>query len=373
MAVRLQGTPSYITLRIPGIHFITMQRNRSGPLSVHPTLPGVLETGCDPEVDTGRGALRTGALLPASPSFAGHQTFAMRSGWLKKGLDALQSPEAGAGALFTREDALVTLGVGKNMTVSIRHWLLTTRMARECVGASGRLLEPTPLGNALFGTPRSSGWDPFLEDDATLWLLHWLLTGPGSRAFSWVWIFHFFREYEFTRETLTDAVFRAAVNRVARPPSRATIERDVQCFLHTYVAPEGSGAVSEDSLDCPLSALGLIRPGYSAHYRFQIGSRPTLPPAIFCYALSEFWEWKYPGGQALSLWDIAYAEGSPGVAFKLDEDTVLAYLDRIEETTQGAWRFEDTVLVRQVVRARPEPVDGMYLLREYYNRKQCDG
>ncbi|MCS6775594.1 MAG: DUF4007 family protein, partial [Chthonomonadaceae bacterium] len=245
------------------------------------------------------------ALLPVSPSFAGHQTFAMRSGWLKKGLDALQSPEAGAGALFTRADALVTLGVGKNMAQSIRHWLLTTRMARERITPAGRLLEPTVLGKALFGTPQSPGWDPFLEDDATLWLLHWMLTGPGSLAFSWAWTFHYFREYEFTRETLTEAVFRAATHRVAKPLSRETVGRDVQCLLHTYVAPESGGVANEDSLDCPLHALGLIRPGYSTYYRFQIGSRPTLPPAIFCYALSEFWEWKYPRGQALSLWDIA--------------------------------------------------------------------
>ena len=31
-------------------------------------------------------------LLPTQPSFAGHGTFALRSGWLKKGLDALRAP-----------------------------------------------------------------------------------------------------------------------------------------------------------------------------------------------------------------------------------------------------------------------------------------
>ena len=74
------------------------------------------------------------SLLPPNPSFAGHQTFAVRSGWLKKGLDGLSDPTAGGATLFTRDDALVTLGVGKNMVQSIRHWLLVTRMAEESTG-----------------------------------------------------------------------------------------------------------------------------------------------------------------------------------------------------------------------------------------------
>ncbi len=306
------------------------------------------------------------SLLPSVPSFAGHQTFPFRSGWLKKGLDALQSPELGVGALFTREDALTILGVGKNMTQSIRHWLLTTRMACERTTGTRRTLEPTALGKAVFGSPEMEGFDPYLEDDSTLWLLHWMLTGPGSLAFTWVWAFHFFREYEFTRESLTDAIYNAAHNRITKPPSRETVGRDVQCCLHTYITTEPS-AVLEDTLDRPLNALNLILPRYAMHYRFQIGAKHTLPTAIFCYALLEFWQWKHPRADTLSLWEIAHAQGSPGVAFKLDEDSVLEYLDEIEMTTQGAWRFEDTALVRQVVRTSLQPLNGLLLLQRHYH------
>ena len=63
---------------------------------------------------------------PRNPSFAGHQTFALRAGWLKKGLDAIEDDPQ----IFTRDDALVVLGVGKNMVSAIRHWLLATGLAR---------------------------------------------------------------------------------------------------------------------------------------------------------------------------------------------------------------------------------------------------
>jgi hypothetical protein len=60
--------------------------------------------------------------LPVQGSFSGHETFALRAAWLKKGIDGLERyPD-----IFSREDALVELGVGKNMVRSIRHWCLAT-------------------------------------------------------------------------------------------------------------------------------------------------------------------------------------------------------------------------------------------------------
>jgi len=150
------------------------------------------------------------SLLPAKPSLAGHQTFAVRPGWLKKGLDALQNPAAAGGPLFSRPDALVLLGVGKNMVHSIRHWLLATRMAQEVSDDGERRIVPTEMGIALFGGPQTGGWDPYFEDEATSWLLHWQLAGPGSLAYSWVWTFIVFWECE----RVTTRVEASATRRV---------------------------------------------------------------------------------------------------------------------------------------------------------------
>ncbi|MDW8206791.1 MAG: DUF4007 family protein [Chloroherpetonaceae bacterium] len=46
-------------------------------------------------------------LFSDNPSFAGHQTFALRWGWLKKALDALQNEEVGGKDLFAREANLL--------------------------------------------------------------------------------------------------------------------------------------------------------------------------------------------------------------------------------------------------------------------------
>lgn len=290
------------------------------------------------------------SVLPVAPSFAGHQTFPVRSGWLKKGLDALLED----GAVFNQPDALVTLGVGKNMVTSIRHWLLVTGMAQ----IENRELRATPLGERIFGHLKG-GFDPYLEDPATLWILHWNLCGQSSGAFTWAWAFNVFHEYEWTRDALTDAVMNAAGSRVTKLPSRETVERDVATFVQTYV-PEERGQNSEDSLDCPLRSLGLIRHGFDRQFRFQIGPKPSLPPAIFAWALGQFWKWRYPRAQTVSARDITHAEGSPGVVFKLDEDSVLEYLDALAVLTDGAMSFEDTPIVRQVVlHGREIPSDAL--------------
>lgn len=54
--------------------------------------------------------------------FGGHETFAVREGWLYKGLSLLhERPDA-----FSDPFVADLLGVGRNMAKSIRHWLSVT-------------------------------------------------------------------------------------------------------------------------------------------------------------------------------------------------------------------------------------------------------
>ena len=301
----------------------------------------------------------TQTLLPSPPSFAGHQTFAMRSAWLKKGVDALlQDP-----AIFSAESALVELGVGKNMVSAVRHWLLATRLAAPT--ERGGYMLPTELGHSLL---TDDGTDPYLEDPATLWLLHWNLCGPGSQSYTWAFAFNVFREWEWTASALVTAVQNAARATSSKTFSQETVERDVSVFLQTYVAPTDRSQNAEDGLDCPLRELGLLRAGFGGQqqYSFAIGPKPSLPVSIFAWALRKFWDWKYPGSSTIAARDIAHAEGSPGMVFKLDEDSTLAYLDQLETLTAGALRFEDTPLVRQVVQTTADSLNPAALLRLHY-------
>ena len=134
--------------------------------------------------------------------FARHETFHPRYGWFRKAYRfAAADPH-----VFSREDAPVRIGVGKNMVRAIRFWGLAAKLIEEKERTSkSRASEwiPTALGDALFG---ESGWDRYMEDPGTLWLLHWLLLAPPSLLPVWWIAFNDFPAVEFDDDDLVEAV-----------------------------------------------------------------------------------------------------------------------------------------------------------------------
>ena len=92
--------------------------------------------------------------------FSGHESFPCKTLWLKKGYDFVIQ-----GKDFNSSEAVIDLGVGKNMVAAIRFWL---RVFGICEND-----QLTWLGNYLFND--ENGKDKYLEDLATLWLLHFHL------------------------------------------------------------------------------------------------------------------------------------------------------------------------------------------------------
>ena len=300
--------------------------------------------------------------LPLHGTFSGHETFTFRYGWLKKGIEGiLRRPE-----LFQAEDAMAELGVGKNMVRSIRHWCLATTVLEEgdtLPNSRTRKLTPSALGNALFVVP---GYDQFLEDDGSLWLLHWHLATNASKATTWYWAFNLCREQDFTRESLQAALKRMLDERGWGSVSEGSLKADIACFLRTY-APGKRGVTStlEETLDCPLTNLNLIADtGDDGRFRFVNGHKSSLPTAIFAFALLDFWGKNFVERETLSLRQIVYAEGSPGRVFRLDDDAVLRHLDRLDTLTGGRLRFSDTIQQRQV--ARLSTIEKEEILDAYY-------
>lgn len=187
--------------------------------------------------------------------FSGHETFTFRYPWLKKGFDAVRDDAT----VFQREDAISILGVGKNMVRSIRHWCLAAGLIEEAREEGERYagaLRPTELGEWILD--EGSGFDPYLEDPTTLWLLHWRIASNSRRATTWFWTFSYFNEPEFTVDQLSSAVFRWVQTLPGKEVALSTIRRDVECFVHTYVPSRSSrGGLIEDTLDCPLVELDL--------------------------------------------------------------------------------------------------------------------
>jgi hypothetical protein len=298
-----------------------------------------------------------------SPSFAGHESFTLRYAWLPKCVRTVIKHRD----LFVRDDALVHLGVGKNMVRSIRHWSLMGGFVKEeeC-RAGGRRAAPTPLGLLLFGP---EGLDPYLEDPATLWLIHWRLASRPEGPTTWYWAFNEYPDAEFTREKLRAAlgqfIDRAGWKRIAD----SSLNRDVDCFIRTYVASEGKRSeVLEETLDCPLTELGLIQnvDGMNV-YAFSRGEHPSLPLGVFVYALLDFWNKAAVGKKTVSFDQATYHAGSPGRVFKLSDDAIGDYLDALEDFTKGAILYGTTAGLRQLYMKRTiDPGATVGFLRRHF-------
>ena len=94
-------------------------------------------------------------------TFSGHESFPCKSLWLKKGYDFVNHERN-----FNAPDAVIDLGVGKNMVSSIRFWLKSFGLY------DGEHL--SELADYLFD--EVAGRDKYyMEDLATLWLLHFTM------------------------------------------------------------------------------------------------------------------------------------------------------------------------------------------------------
>ena len=163
--------------------------------------------------------------------FSGHQTFAFRYGWLEKGVRGV----TGNPDLFFRDDALVLLGVGKSMVDSIRHWCQVAQLVEPDPSVkknSARSLQQTKIARRLL---LNGAWDPFLEDDASLWLI---ATNPVIGT-TWQLLLSRFNRPYFTRREITNYVHDFAAKERLKV-SDSVIARDVDCLIRTYVSGPGS-------------------------------------------------------------------------------------------------------------------------------------
>jgi len=278
------------------------------------------------------------------PTFGGHEKFVFRHGWLKKGVDGVQ----GDSLIFTHDDALVKLGVGKNMVRSIRHWCLATGLVLEKDEVDqAHQLQTSYLGDKLLN---DRGWDTYLEDIGSLWLLHWQLTTNLTRCFVWYMLFSKFVETEFTKRQLANYL-NSQFGRYNVYTTSGTIDREIDVCLRTYVPAVRTklGTIAEETLDCPLAELDLIRFTPSDNiYRFNIGPKISLPLGVFGYALLSFLSSILENRRTISVDECLYQEGSPGQVFKLDENSVVEYLELLEKETKGKIRLVETAGLRQV-------------------------
>lgn len=206
-------------------------------------------------------------------SFSGHESFFCKPLWLKKAYDAMNE-----GVNFSSPDAVVSLGVGKNMVASIRYWA-------KAVGLSEND-RPTQFASLIFDDV--AGYDPFLEDDGTLWLLHYYLVTKKIASLYHLTFLDFQREKkEFDRYQLQSFIKRKCnVPEQKNVYNENTVKKDIGVMLHNYVSP--ADIKSNEDFSALFLDLGLINAVGTECYAFCDTVPSHIAPDILLYALLDF-------------------------------------------------------------------------------------
>jgi hypothetical protein len=204
-------------------------------------------------------------------TFSGHETFYCRSLWLKKGYDFVSQ-----GKDFNSNDAVVDLGVGKNMVGAIRYWMRAFGLLKDN--------ELTEIAHFLFNN--ETGKDKYIEDLGTLWLLHYLLAKTQFASIYKLFFVNFHKERgnEFTREQLQLFLKRKnSETYYANLNTENTINKDVSVLLSNYKTPKQ--AKSNEDFSALLLPLNLIKEIDSHTYYFNAKGRSEFVPEILLYAI----------------------------------------------------------------------------------------
>ena len=155
-------------------------------------------------------------------TFSGHESFQCRQLWLKKGYDFIKQ-----GRKFTEEDAVVELGVGKNMVAGISFWM-------KAFGMLDKDGELTEFADYILDS--DEGKDPYFEDEATLWLLHYQLVTQNI-ASTYNLIFNEYRreKIEFTKDNFIAFVLRKAEELNISQINKNTVATDFEVLTKMYI------------------------------------------------------------------------------------------------------------------------------------------
>ena len=274
-------------------------------------------------------------------TFSGHESFTCKTLWLKKGYDFITNNYN-----FNAPDAVIQLGVGKNMVASIRYWMR----------AFGLTLNDELLPIASYLLDTDNGKDPFMEDLGTLWLLHFLLVG-SKEATLYNWLFtRLQRERKiFDRQNVINFVHRLLIEEEKQNLfNDNTVKKDVGTLLQNYVMPQKAKAL--DDYSALLLDLDLIRTEDGKTYTFNLEGKRQLPWQIFLYAVLTL-----KGNDNTVSYDLLQ---EIGLMFCMNDMEVIEMCKVLEAHHIDDLRYSDTAGIRQLQFINPMTCEEV--LDKYY-------
>jgi hypothetical protein len=282
-------------------------------------------------------------------TFSGHESFPCKTLWLKKGYDFITN-----GGDFNADEAVVRLGVGKNMVSSIRYWIKAFGFNNE---------RTNWIAEYIFDTV--DGKDPFVEDIGTLWLLHFLLIYTEEASLYNLFFVDFQKERrEFDRSQVVSFVKRKMAETGKDTLfNENTVKKDVGVLLLNYCLPKNPQ--SNEDFSTLLMDLDLLRQMEKRwsdvegrdRYVFNIEGKRQVVPEIFLFAILMM---KDESDKSIS-YDIMQ---ELGLIFCMNDLEVIGMLKLLSEKYSDSLAYSDVAGIRQLQFINK--IEAKQILDEYY-------
>lgn len=278
-------------------------------------------------------------------TFSGHESFPCKTLWLKKGYDFVVT-----GNDFNSPEAVVGLGVGKNMVASIRFWLKAFGVTEND--------KMTWLGDYLFD--EISGKDKYLEDIATLWLLHFNLVFSEEATLYKMFFCGVQRERtHFEREQiLTFVKLRMAEAGKMTLFNENTVKKDIGVLLQNYTLPRKPQ--SNEDFSSLLMDLDLIRQNSEGKgYYINVDGKRQVTKEVFLYGLLLLKEQE--GDNTIAFDTI---QEKVGLAFCMQDYETIEMLKQLAIEYSQYFAYSDVAGIKQVQFVKD--LDAKQVLDNYY-------
>ena len=276
----------------------------------------------------------------------GHEKFALREGWLTKGLNEVEHFKNGN--VFLEKDAAEIFGIGNNMVKSLRYWMKAFGLTNE----SGTDLSP-------FGKLVAEN-DRYIEDSFSLWIMHSKIAKSVDIATSWYMYFNRCDADDLSKAQIHIILYREISKYVpGKKISEKSLESDIDVLLNMY-SMRKENVDPEDKSVSPFSQLGLIKNSGGKYSKLHPKLKSFSEYIVLYEIVSMICE-----DDSLSIDKLINGDKGLHKIYNLSGVVVNDYLDKLDAL--GFIKVDRTAGLDMIYLLKK--LDEESVLKEYYEKK----
>ena len=242
----------------------------------------------------------------------GHEKFALREGWINKGLMIIPKNPG----VFLQQDAPDVFGIGNNMVKSLRYWMRALGLTIEG-GTSGVKL--SPMGALV------AKYDPYIENPFTLWLMHSYIAKNKGDATSWYMYFNYCDANDLEKHQIYTILLRKITQYAGEQKfSEKSLNSDIDVLLNMY-SKNKIKSDPEDKNISPFSQLAMIK-NTDGKYTKNHPDRRIFSEFVVLYELENMLD----GREGLSIDEAVNGENGLAKIYNLTSVMANEYFDGLD-------------------------------------------